>query len=215
MKFRFSVLAAVLLCAVALAAQSLGSPRVTYARSFKGSVPAFFQIEVYRDGHATYSAREKAGMPLATLTFTASPAALQEIFANAGALHDFATPTLQAKQNVAYTGDKMLAYDDDSHHTSQQFTYTTNKHARALVSLFEGISVTGMDALRLQRALQYQPLDVLQIMNQIEADWAGHQMAEPQLLAPSLQAALANPAIMDAAQKRARKLLQAFAKAKR
>ncbi len=215
MKFRFSVLMVALLCALTLGAQSLGSPRVTYARSFQGSVPPFFQIEVYRDGRATYAAREKAGMPLMTLSFTASPQALQEIFAGVRALHDFAGSTLQSKQNVAYTGDKMLAYDDDSHHTSQQFTYTTNQHAAALVSLFEGISVTGMDAIRLQRALQYQPLDVLQIMNQIEADWAGHQMAEPQLLAPTLQATLANPGIMDAAQKRARKLLQEFAKAKR
>lgn len=212
MKFRLWILGAALLCALTLAAQSLGTPRVSYARSFQGSVPAFFQIEVYRDGHATYAAREKAGMPLATLTFTASPQALQAIFAGARALHDFTTPRLQAKQNVAYTGDKMLAYDDDSHHSSQQFTYTTNKQAAALVSLFEGISVTGMDTLRLQRALQYQPLDVLQIMNQIVSDWAGHQMAEPQLLAPTLQAAVANSGVMNAAQKRARQLLEEFAR---
>ncbi|MGH9413896.1 MAG: hypothetical protein ACRD0Y_09175 [Terriglobales bacterium] len=214
MTFRFSAAAVMLACAVTLAAQALGTARVTYARSFKGSVPAFFQIEVYRDGHATYEAREKEGQPLAKLTFTASTPAVQQIFADARALHEFSGPRLQSKQNVAYTGDKMLAYDDAGHHTAQQFTYTTNKPAAALVNLFEGISVTGMDAIHLQRALQYQPLDVLQIMNQIQSDWSGHQMAEPQLLAPTLKAALANSAIMHAAQKRAQRLLKEFARAK-
>ncbi|MGH9475573.1 MAG: hypothetical protein ACRD1C_04500 [Terriglobales bacterium] len=204
--------AALLLLAVALAAQAPQAPRVTYARSFEGSVPAFFQIEVSRDGRAAYQAREKNGDPLTLLNFTASPAAVQEIFSTAAALHDFSTPQLQSKRNVAYTGDKMLAFDGAGHHTSQQFTFTANKAAGKLVSLFEAISVTGMDAIQLRRALQFQPLDVLQIMNQIQDDWSSQQMAEPQLLAPVLAAAASNSGVMTAAQVRAEKLLQEFAK---
>lgn len=205
-------IAAAALGAAALWAQAPGTPRVTYARSFKGSVPVFLQIEVYQDGHAVYTARAKDGDPEAHLAFTASPAAVEEIFSAAAALQDFSSPRLQSRQEVAYTGQKMLAFDDSTRHAAQQFTYTTDKHAVRLVSLFEAISVTGMDTLRLQRALQYQPLDVLQIMNQIQDDWSGRQMAEPQLLAPTLAAAAANSGVMAAAQSRARKLLREFAR---
>ncbi len=216
MRFHSRLAAAVfLLGSLALLAQAPGAPRVRYARSFKGSTPEFFQIDVYRDGHAIYQARDQAADPLTALAFTASPAALREIFSAAAALHDFAAPALQSRQDVAYTGSKSLAYDDAGQHHVQHFTYTTNKTAARLVNLFEAISVTGTDAIRLQRAMRYQPLDVLQIMNQIQDDWNSHAMAEPQLLAPILAAAIANQGVMSAAQARARRVLQDFAKSKR
>lgn len=200
--------AAVLLLPLALAAQTA---RVTYSRSFKQSRPAFLQVEIRQDGAARYQAREVDTDPLSTLTFTASPAVVQEIFTAAAALHDFSQP-LQSPQPVAYTGDKMLAFDDAGHHQSQSFTYTTDKPAAKLVDLFEKISVTGMNAIRLQRALQYQPLDVLALMNHIQDDWSNHMMAEPQLLAPTLHRLLDDPGAMSAAQHRAQKLLAEFRK---
>ncbi|HET9784844.1 MAG TPA: hypothetical protein VFP94_07800 [Terriglobales bacterium] len=200
--------AALLLCPWLVAAQTA---RVTYMRSFKESKPAFLQIEIARDGAARYQAREVDSDPLSTLTFTASPAVVQEVFAATAALHEFAQP-LQSKQPVAYTGDKMLAFDDAGHHQSQSFTYTTDKPAAKLVDLFEKISVTGMNAIRLQRALQYQPLDVLALMNHIQDDWSNHMMAEPQLLAPTLEKLVADGGAMAAAQHRAEKLLAEFKK---
>lgn len=200
--------AALLLCPLLLAAQTA---RVTYKRSFKQSRPAFLQIEIARDGAARYQAREVDTDPLSTLDFTASPQTVQEIFAAAAALHDFAHP-LQSPQPVAYTGDKMLAFDDGAHHQSQSFTYTTDKPAAKLVGLFEKISVTGMNAIRLQRALQYQPLDVLALMNHIQDDWSSHLMAEPQLLAPTLEKLVSDGNAMSAARHRAEKLLQALQK---
>ncbi|MGH9467549.1 MAG: hypothetical protein ACRD1Y_09355 [Terriglobales bacterium] len=191
------------------------TPAVTYSRSFPGSNPVYFQIAVARDGHARYEVREKTGEPLATLTFTASPRAVGEIFADVAALHDFAKPPLQSKLKVAYTGDKQLAYADGSRHYVQHFTYTTRKRAAALSNLFEAMSVTGVETVRLRRALQYQPLDVLEIMDQIQRAWSAHQMAAPQLLEPTLEAALANGGIMTAAQRRARRLLAEFAQAQK
>ncbi|HUX68364.1 MAG TPA: hypothetical protein VMV31_12830 [Terriglobales bacterium] len=185
--------------------------RVTFSRSFQGSQPAFFQIEVYQDGRASYRGKDLDADPLVRLRFTASPAAVRRIFGNAAALDDFNGRKLQSKLQVAYTGDKLLAFDDATRHGSQAFTYTRVPAAAALVSLFEKIATTGEDALLLQRAVQYQPLDVLDRMNQIQSDWDGGQMAEPQLLAPVLRAMIANPAVMDSARHRGEKLLRAFA----
>jgi hypothetical protein len=207
-KAPLAALGLALLLAPLLAAQSA---RVTYMRSFKQSKPAFFRIEVSQNGAARYQAREVPTDPLSSLEFTASPATVEAIFSAAAALDDFSRP-LQSHQPVAYTGDKMLAFDDAGRHQSQQFTYTTDKTAARLVDLFEKISVTGMDAIRLQRALQYQPLNVLSLMNHIQDDWSNHLMAEPQLLAPTLRSLVDNGGAMDAARHRAEKLLQAFAK---
>ncbi|MGN6594109.1 MAG: hypothetical protein ACTHJX_14540 [Terriglobales bacterium] len=207
-KATLAALGLALLLGPRLAAQSA---RVTYRRSFKESKPAFLQIEVRQDGAARYQAREVPTDPLATLDFTASPRTVAQIFAAAAALHDFSQP-LQSKQQVAYTGDKMLAFDDAGRHQSQPFTYTTDKTAAKLVDLFEKISVTGMDAIRLQRALQYQPLDVLSLMNHIQDDWSNHLMAEPQLLAPTLEKLIADGGAMSAARHRAEKLLAGFRK---
>lgn len=207
-----------LLAMPALAAQAAAPAvpaRVTYTRSFKGSQPAFFQIEVNQDGRASYQGKDMDADPLVTLPFTASPAAVRLIFQSAAALEDFAGAKLQSKQKVAYTGDKMLAFDDATHHSAQDFTYTKLPPAAALEALFEKIATTGDDAIRLQRAMQYQPLDVLDRMNQIQEDWDGSQMAEPQLLAPVLQDMVANTAVMDSARHRAEKLLLAFGEKKR
>jgi len=199
--------------AAGLAAQA-PQARVTYTRSFQGSQPAYFQIEVRQDGRASYQGKDLDADPLATLQFTASPAAVRLIFQSAAVLEDFSGPRLQSKQKVAYTGDKMLAFDDATHHAEQEFTYTRLPAAAALESLFEKIATTGDDTMRLQRAVQYQPLDVLDCMRQIQGDWDGHQMAEPQLLAPVLHAMIANRAVMDSARHRAEKLLVAFGKRK-
>lgn len=202
-----------LLAAIALG-QASSPARVTYTRSFKGSQPAFLQLVIREDGAATYEAKEKDGDPLTSIAFTASPGVLTEVFAEVRSLDGFAGPKLQSKEKVAYTGDKMLAFDDAARHNSQEFTYTKLPAARSLVELFEKISTAGMDAIRLQRALRYQPLNVLDAMQQMQSDWDLHQIAEPQIMQAVLEQTVASPTAMDAARHRAQKLLDAIAKAK-
>jgi hypothetical protein len=193
----------------ALAAQSPAA-RVTYTRTFPNSDPVYLKIAVARDGAAVYAARETAAEPVLSLRYQASPQAVRVIFADAAALDDFRRPKLQSKDNVAFTGSKTLAYDGSGIHAAQDFTFTTVSTARALEALFEKISATAMYALRLQRAVTYQPLDVLGILDQIRADWAMHQLAEPQILAPVLRRLAADPSQMQASRHRARNLLAAM-----
>ncbi len=193
---------------LALSAQAAAPPAsVTYTRSFPRSVPVFLQIVVRRDGSALYAARQTARQPVLHFPFTASPPTVRAIFRAAAALDDFRGVRLQSKDNVAFTGDKTLAYADGSLRALQHFTYTTLPPARTLVNLFERISTTGMDALRLRLAARYQPLNVLEALDQIQSDWSLHLLAEPQLLAPVLRRLLADPTQMQAAQRRAQKLL--------
>ncbi len=195
--------------AAALAAQS-PLPRVTYTRTFPNSDPVYLKVVVARSGAAVYAAREHAGEPVMRFPFQASPRVVRAIFQEAAALGDFRGAKLQSKDNVAFTGNKTLEYDAAGVHAAQDFTFTTVPAARSLTALFERISATGVYALRLQRALAYQPLDVLGILDQIKVDWGLHQLAAPQLLAPALRRLIADPGQMQAAQRRAQQLLSAM-----
>lgn len=205
--------------AMALAAAASLSPllpaaappaRLTYICSFKGSAPAFVEIQMQPDGQTSFQARLHDADPLATLQFTAAPALAAQMFADARAVDNFGGPQLESKAKVAYTGDKMLAYDDGARHQSQTFTYTTLRPAAALVTAFQRITTTGADALLLQRAMRYQPLDVLGLLDRIRSDWDNHVMGAPELLAPVLRQLIADPAMMDAARSRARALLHSM-----
>ncbi|HVB39554.1 MAG TPA: hypothetical protein VNE83_01550 [Terriglobales bacterium] len=184
--------------------------RVTYARSFKGSVPAFVQIAISQDGAATATVREHDADAPQTLQFTASTAAVQDIFAKAAALHDFTRPTLEAKQKVAYTGDKMLAFDDAAHHSAQQFNFTAVAPAVALEARFEHMATTAVDALELERAMRFQPLNTLGVLEQIEQDQSAGRLGEPQIIERDLKAAAANPVLMDASRHHAAGILKAL-----
>lgn len=199
---------ACLALAPGLAAQTAPAARVTYTRSFQGSQPAFLEIVVGADGRAQYQAKENGADPATTLDFTATPATVRAIFGQAAVLGDFAGDKLQSRSKVAYTGDKMLAYDDGTRHAAQEFTYTQLPAATALVDLFEKISVAGMDSIRLRRALQYQPLDLLDRLREIQDDWNSHGMAEAEILVPTLEAVTQDPASMEAARHRAEQLLK-------
>jgi len=184
--------------------------RVTYARSFKGSVPAFVQIAISQDGEATATVREHDADAPQTLRFTASTAAVRDIFAQAAALHEFTHPKLEAKQKVAYSGDKMLAFDDANHHSSQQFNFTTVAPAAELEARFERMATTAVDRLELERAMRFQPLNTLGVLEQIEQDLSAGRLGAPQMIEPDLEAAAANPALMDAVHHHAAGILKSL-----
>ncbi|MGH9479299.1 MAG: hypothetical protein ACRD1A_08720 [Terriglobales bacterium] len=206
---RYWILAAILAVAP-LAAQTAQPPRLSYMCSFKASTPSYVEIEVSQEGRATFQAKIQDADPLTTLQFTAAPALVRQLFADADAAHDFAGPTLQSKNKVAFTGEKRLTYDDGARHQSQMFTYTSVRPAAALVRAFQQMTSTGTDAILLRRAMNYQPLDVLSLMDRIRSDWDSHMLGSPELLAPVLRQLIASPAVMEAARNRARKLLEAM-----
>lgn len=201
---------AALAAASGLAVAQAAGPRLTYTRSFKASDPAFISVGVSQSGAAVFQAREHDSDPLTTLTFTASPAAVRALFAEAAELGDFAGAHLQASDKVAYTGDKSLAYDDATRHQFQEFTYTKLTPARRMVESFEKIAVTGVSAIHLARAMQFDRLDVLDTMQRIQDDWSAHALGEPQLLVPTLEKLAGDSSQMQAARHRAEKLLSAI-----
>ena len=185
-----------------------GEPVVTYSRSFKGSQPAFLQVEVARNGQAEFEVRMADGQPMQTLVFTASPRVVAQVFALTRKAKEFSRPLEDRHDKVGYTGTKMLAYDDAGQHHQQVFNFTRVKPAADLQGLFEAIGDTGTHALRLQESARYDPLGVVKELGLIAVDWNENQMAEPSIILPVLRQVSANTNLMDIARKRARILIQ-------
>lgn len=190
---------------------NLNQPRVTYSRSFKGSQPAFLQIIIGQDGKAEYQARETDTQPLQSLSFTASPATVAEVFQLAKQAGDFRKPLEDRHSKVSYMGAKMLAYDSPAEHNQQAFNYTRKQPAMALQQLFEKIADTGEHTFKLQQAMQYDRLGVVRELNLIRVDWDQRQMLEPEILLPTLQQISRNRNLMGIARNRAAELAQQMA----
>lgn len=212
---RRALCAALVLLAGAAAQGLPAAPRLTYTRSFPQSDPSYISVTIAQDGEASFTAREHDRDPLVTLPFQARPATVSKLFSAADALGDFSGPRLQSKDDVAFTGNKSLAWDSGGRHTEQQFTYTTLPPAVRLVGALEAIAASGMAAVRLERAMRYDKLDVLDEMRQIQDAWNSHALGEPQLLAPTLERLAGDDSQMDAARQRAQKLLAAIRKSTR
>ena len=209
-------LTGLLLLALALGQATLATPvagpldvaRLTFTKTFHDSQPAFVQITVTADGQASAEVRETADQPAVSTTFTTSPALTARVFALAGALHYFTKPRLESRAKVGYLGEKMLAYDDATHHGQQVFNFTQVRPAAELAQTFERIAAAADHAARLQRILRYDRLGVARELARLQQDWYAHQLAAPQVLFPILGAIAADKALLNVARQRAATLLQ-------
>ena len=182
-------------------------PRITYSKSFRGSVPSFVEITVQRDGAASFEVIQQPGQPPDKMEFHAAKALVDRIFALAAQLHDFSGPELEAKTKVGYMGTKMLAYDDATRHNQQTYNYSSHPAARDLTDIFERIAGSGEHAARLRHAVRYDRLGVVQELDGITRDWSEHQLLAPELLKPVLERVANDPDLMDIAHRRALDLL--------
>lgn len=192
-----------------LAAAPLLSPRVTFTESFPGSQPVFFQIVIRPDGAAAYTTIERPGQPRLHLRFSSVRLA-GRVFALTHQLHEFQSPRIESRKHVGAMGAKMLAYDDAGHHFQQTFNFTTVHAAAELNRIFQGISTASEDGLRLRREIRYDPLGVIQALNQIGRDWEQNQISSGAPLIPILRHAATDPDLMHIARRRAERLLRAL-----
>jgi len=182
--------------------------RLTFTKTFHDSQPAFVQITLTADGQASAEVRETAEQPAVNTTFTASPALTARLFALAAELHFFAKPRLESRAKVGYLGEKMLAYDDATHHGQQVFNFTQVRPAAELNQTFERIAAAADHAARLEHVLRYDRLGVSRELARLQQDWYGHQLAAPQVLFPILGEIAADKALLNLARHRAAALLQ-------
>lgn len=200
------MLSAGLLLAVAFSAKASTS-KLTFTKSFPGSVPPYVCLDIDRAGAVTYKESAKDDQPVTAVLAQAEADAL---FTMAQGLDYFKAP-LESGLKVANTGKKTFRYQDEDGKVSEVvFNYSTNPSAQQLLERFEQIAESERAYSELDRTVKYDKLGVNDALATVEAMWLHKQLAAPQQFVPLLTRVATHESFMHLVRERAARLKDEF-----
>ena len=223
MKLRpFFIVAVTLLAALLLQAQNAGQnpaehptvPTITYDRVWEAYTPQNITFTVQSTGSTHYISRnpfktpaERETDPDYTLEFTMSSATRDKLFRDAKEANYFHGDFTYKKHAVSSTGKKTVTYADQSRHFETTYDYTENKEIQEITNIFQGISNTLEHGRKMQFLRRFDRLGLEAELKGMEDLEESNFLAELQLIAPTLENIANDPAILNIARQRARRLL--------
>jgi hypothetical protein len=182
------------------------APGLFYSVSFPGSHPAYFQITLDSGGNAEYREGPDDDNPL---SFRLGESEAGEVFGLVRKLEYFKRP-LESSAKVAFTGTKILRYEDGAQKAEVTFNYTEDPSARALTEWFERMGETARDRIELERTAKYDKLGVVNALLQIQTAMEHKRLVALDQLLPTLDRIVANQSYMNTARERAGKIAAAI-----
>jgi len=189
------------------AEESKSLPKLTFAKTLKGSVPEFCQITVDANGDGSYEGRKLDESPNPR-PLKLSPATARRLFDLAAGLRYFRNIDLESHRRVANLGSKTLTYQQGSQLNRTEFNYTQNRTAQELADLFEKVAAVEQHIVSLEFATKYDPLRLPQELLLIQIDLDNKALVGTELMVPTLEAIAKNPRFLHLAQTRAQDILQ-------
>ncbi len=189
---------------------AVAAKRLIYTKILKGSNPAYEKIAVSSSGLGVYDGRALSEPPNPQ-PFKLNPGITRKLFVLAARLHDFDGMSLESHKRVANLGLKTFEYQNGAQAYRVQFNYSVNRTAQSLTDLFESIGTVERHILALDYAMKYDPLGLPHQLELIQADLENHALADPQLMAATLQEIINDPRYMHLAQARAENILHRMA----
>ena len=129
---RLTVLSALVFSALLHAADA----RLVFTKSFPGSVPAYLEISVEKNGTTVYKEATDDNNPI---TIQLAQTDCNAMFDLAEKLEHFAHP-IESNLKVAFMGKKTFRWDDGSPGHQVEFNYSMDPNAQALLDWFERIA---------------------------------------------------------------------------
>jgi hypothetical protein len=188
-----------ILAASMLAAAASDAARVSYAKSFPGSNPAWLEVVVDKSGAGQYKEDPKDDDPI---KFQLSGADATQIFALADKLDHFSRP-LESGLKVANMGMKTFRYEGDGRTGETKFNYSEDVDARALTDWFERIAETERSYLELERSVRFDKLGAQQAILRIEIIRDQKRLVAPDQFLPLLDRVVKNESFLHIARDRA------------
>lgn len=183
------------------------APKLTFTKSFPGSVPEYVCVKIDRTGTLEYKESPKDDQPLKAHLQETDTAAL---FAMAEKLDYFKSP-LESGLKVASMGKKTFRYENENGNATEvSFNYSTNETAQQLLQQFEQIAATERAYVDLDRAMRYDKLGVNDALAEVESLWLHKQLAAPQQFFPLLTRISTHESFMHLVRERAARLKDEF-----
>ena len=189
-------------------------PSISYTQDFEGSNPSHYEVVVSKDGHGTYSSNgqlnEKAEpAELTPIQFTISDKLRDRMFDLAKRAKYFDGKLDSGRTNIANTGTKTLAYQDEKHSLKGTYNFSTNAAVTELTSAFQNLSTTLEFGRRLVFFHKYQKLaldDELRRMDEMRRET---MLGDVTAIAPILREIANDQTVMNVSRSRALRLLAA------
>ena len=188
-------------------------PTITFDRVWEAYKPQNVTITVQSTGSARYVSRnpfsppEPGADPDYTLDFTLSSRSQQKLFREAREANYFNGDFSFKKHVVASTGKKTLTYSDPVRHFSTTYDYSDNKAIEEITNLFSGISNTIEHGRKLAYLHRFDKLGLEDELKAMEDAAESHNLAEVQIIAPTLKSIQDDTKVLNIARQRAKRLL--------
>jgi hypothetical protein len=181
--------------------------KLTFTKSFPGSIPEYVCLDIDRAGALQYKESPQDDQPIKA-QLQESEAAM--LFSMAERLDYFKSP-LESGLKVANTGKKTFRYESgDGPPIEATFNYSTNETAQQLLERFEQIAATERAYIELDRTVHYDKLGVNAALAEVESLWLRKQLAAPQQFIPLLTRIATRESFMHLARERAARLKDEF-----
>lgn len=178
-------------------------PRLVFTKTFPGSVPAYVEISIEKNGGVVYKEAPDDNNPIAIQLTQADSDAM---FSLADKLDRFTRP-VESGLKVAFMGKKTFRYDDGSPDRKQthevQFNYSTDLNAQALLDWFERIAESERNFIELERTVKYDKLGVQNALILIQSSRDRKRLVAPRQFLPLLDRVVKNESYLHMARERA------------
>jgi hypothetical protein len=175
-------------------------PRLTFSKSFPGSLPPWEEIVVDQSGAGQYKDDPKDDDPL---KFRLKPGEAAQMFSLADKLDHFSHP-LESHLKVANMGMKTFRYEKDGADTREvKFNYTEDVDARLLADWFERIADTERSLIQLETAVRFDKLGAQDAILKIEIISDQKRLVAPEQFLPMLDRVAKNESFLHISRERA------------
>jgi len=205
MKKAFPLIVLAVCCAAAPPA------KLTFTKSFPGSVPEYCSVEIDQSGALVYKESPADDNPIKAQVPESDVAPLFEL---AQQLDFFKSP-IESGLKVANTGKKTFRYESPEGKAAEVvFNYSAIVAAEQLLDRFEYIAATERAWIDLDRTVHFDHLGINDSLAQVEDLWIKKQLIAPAQFVPLLTRITSRESIMHLARERAARLKDEFAASK-
>jgi hypothetical protein len=185
---------------------------VTFTLDFPQSEPTHYSIAVEASGHSSYECTAKADEDSDEQTyrteFEMTAGNRDRIFEWAKEAKYFSGTIDSGNRKLAFTGDKILSYQDGQRSATARYNYSNLEAVRQLTTLFQNIGATLDYGRRLTYYHRYQKLALDEELKRMEAQAKSSELSEIQGVAPVLQGIVEDTSVINVVRARAKELLQ-------
>jgi len=185
---------------------------VTFTLDFPESNPVHYSISVDATGHASYECRgtiAKDSEEQAYRTeFEISAGSREKIFDWAKQAKYFGGKIDSGNDRLAFTGAKVLSYQDGQRSNTARYNYSALDPVRQLTTLFQSMAGTLEYGHRLAYYHRYQKLALDEELKRMEAQARSKDLSEIQSVAPVLREIVEDVSVINVVRARAKGLVE-------